>query len=128
MIARRPELADGVEKVCGTQSARNNRIRIVDVLIRSCAFEARLESILLGASLKIPFQQDRPKGDVRPKPDAPPKSAVRWLHETLPHGVERTQQMSSAPLRRVHACRRQRATQDDGAPLDSHSGTELFYL
>jgi hypothetical protein len=31
---------DGVEKVCGTQSARNNGIMVVNFLNRSCAFEA----------------------------------------------------------------------------------------
>src|SRR5215831_1880450 len=46
---------DAVEKVCGMPSARNNRITVADFLNRSCAFDGRLESILLGASLQNPF-------------------------------------------------------------------------
>jgi micrococcal nuclease len=38
---------DTVEKVCGMPSTRNNRINIADFLNRSCAFDARFESILL---------------------------------------------------------------------------------
>jgi len=38
-----------VEKVCGMPSVRNNRIMVADFLNRSCAFDARFESILLAA-------------------------------------------------------------------------------
>jgi len=43
--------------------ARNYRISGDDILNRSCAFHAGLESILLGDPSKILFQQYRPKAD-----------------------------------------------------------------
>jgi hypothetical protein len=36
-------------------STRNNRINIADFLNRSCTFDARFESILLGATPQNPF-------------------------------------------------------------------------
>jgi len=47
--------ADAVEKVCGVRSARNNRMMVAAFLIRSCAFDARFESVLLRASPQNPF-------------------------------------------------------------------------
>ena len=54
-------LADAVEKVRSVPSARNNRIILADFLNRSCAFDARFESILLAAAAQNPFQQHRPE-------------------------------------------------------------------
>ena len=59
-----PNLTDAVEKVCSVPSARNNRIILADFLNRSCAFDARFESILLAAPPKILFQQHRPVAEV----------------------------------------------------------------
>src|SRR5262252_7385122 len=50
---------DAVEKVGATLTTRNNRIAQAGFLNRSCAFDARLESILLEDSLKIFFRQYR---------------------------------------------------------------------
>jgi hypothetical protein len=44
--------------------ARNNRIMGANFLNQSCAFDARLESILLGDPLKILFQQHLPIDDI----------------------------------------------------------------
>jgi hypothetical protein len=52
-------MTDVVEKVCGVPPARNNRIMMADFLNRSCAFDARFESILLADPPKILFQQHR---------------------------------------------------------------------
>jgi len=52
-------LGDAVEKVDGIPAARNNRIVDADFLNRSCAFDARLKSKLLGQTLKILFRQHR---------------------------------------------------------------------
>jgi hypothetical protein len=41
-------MTDAVEKVRSRPPARNYRINGVDILNRSCAFRAGLESILLG--------------------------------------------------------------------------------
>jgi hypothetical protein len=57
-------LTDAVKKVGGMPLARNNRIMGANFLNQSCAFDARLESILLGDPLKILFQQHRPKAAV----------------------------------------------------------------
>src|SRR5262252_3867461 len=56
---------DAVEKVGATLTTRNNRIAQAGFLNRSCAFDARLESILLEDPLKIFFRQYRPKADIR---------------------------------------------------------------
>src|SRR5215813_1925826 len=56
-------LTDVVEKVGATLTTRNNRIAQAGFLNRSCAFAARLESILLEDPLKIFFRQYRPIGD-----------------------------------------------------------------
>jgi hypothetical protein len=48
-------LTDAVEKVLGMPPARNNRIMGAEFLNRSCAFDARLESMLLGDPPKNPF-------------------------------------------------------------------------
>jgi hypothetical protein len=53
-------LADAVEKVGATLTTRNNRIAQAGFLNRSCAFAARLESILLEDPLKIFFRRYRP--------------------------------------------------------------------
>ena len=50
---------DAVEKVSATLTTRNNGIAQAGFLNRSCAFDARLESILLGDPLKIFFRQYR---------------------------------------------------------------------
>src|SRR5215472_7941743 len=50
---------DAVEKVGATLTTRNNRIAQAGFLNRSCAFDARLESILLEDPLKIFFRQHR---------------------------------------------------------------------
>ena len=60
-----PLLADAVEKVSATLTTRNDRIAQAGFLNRSCAFDARLESILLEDPLKIFFRQYRPLGDAR---------------------------------------------------------------
>src|SRR5215831_19366010 len=54
---------DTVEKVGATLPTRNNRIAQAGFLNRSCAFAARLESILLEDPLKIFFRQYRPTRD-----------------------------------------------------------------
>src|SRR5215471_13536228 len=59
-----PLMTDAVEKVGATLTTRNNRIAQAGFLNRSCAFDARLESILLEDPLKIFFRQHRPIGDV----------------------------------------------------------------
>src|SRR5262245_48438392 len=46
---------DAVEKVGSVPPARNNRIAGTGFLYRSCAFDARLESILLASPLQNPF-------------------------------------------------------------------------
>jgi hypothetical protein len=46
---------DAVEKGAGMPAARNNRIMGAGFLNRSCAFYARLESILLGEHPQNPF-------------------------------------------------------------------------
>jgi hypothetical protein len=58
-------MTDTVEKVLGMAAPRNNRIIEADFLNRSCAFDTRLELILLGDPLKIFFQQYRPLAEVR---------------------------------------------------------------
>jgi len=50
-----PLLTDAVEKVDDMPPARNNRIMGADFLNRSCAFDARLESMLLGGPPRNPF-------------------------------------------------------------------------
>src|ERR1700680_3324031 len=50
-----PLWVDTVEKVPGMSPARNKRIMGVEFLNRSCAFDARLESMLLGDPPKNPF-------------------------------------------------------------------------
>jgi hypothetical protein len=47
---------DAVEKGHGAVSVRNNRIGSNDLLNRSCAFDACLESMLRGKPSKIFFQ------------------------------------------------------------------------
>src|SRR5262252_5869322 len=59
-----PLMTDAVEKVGATLTTRNNRIAQAGFLNRSCAFDARLESILLEDPLKIFFRQYRPEADV----------------------------------------------------------------
>jgi hypothetical protein len=59
-------MTDAVEKGRGMPPARNYRISGDDILNRSCAFHAGLESILLGTPPKILFQQHRPKADKGP--------------------------------------------------------------
>jgi hypothetical protein len=59
-------LADAVEKVDVAMPKRNNRIGEADILNRSCAFDAYLESILLQDPLKIFFRQHWPVCDMRP--------------------------------------------------------------
>jgi len=54
-----PLRIDAVEKVGVTLTTRNNRIAQAGFLNRSCAFDARLESILLEDPLKIFFRQYR---------------------------------------------------------------------
>jgi hypothetical protein len=49
--------ADVVEKVGGALTTRNNRIAHDDFLNLSCGLDARFESILLTAPLKIVFRQ-----------------------------------------------------------------------
>src|SRR5215472_9439323 len=63
MCSRRafPALTDAVEKVGATLPTRNNRIAQAGFLNRSCAFAARLESILLEDPLKIVFRQYQSK-------------------------------------------------------------------
>jgi hypothetical protein len=53
-------MTDTVEKVLGMAAPRNNRIIEADFLNRSCAFETRLELILLGDPLKIFFNSIDP--------------------------------------------------------------------
>jgi hypothetical protein len=48
-------MTDTVEKVPGMSPARNKRIMGAEFLNRSCAFDARLESMLLGDPPKNPF-------------------------------------------------------------------------
>jgi hypothetical protein len=48
-------MTDAVEKVGGMPLARNNRIMGANFLNQSCAFDARLESILLGDPPQNPF-------------------------------------------------------------------------
>jgi len=55
MHSRLPQRVDAVEKVPAMRSTRNNRIIVANLLNRSCAFQARFESILLGASPQNPF-------------------------------------------------------------------------
>jgi hypothetical protein len=77
-------LADAVEKVRSTPSARNNRITMADFLNRSCAFEARLESILLVApaqnlffnSIGPTLPQSASAWDVRNREDRLPYTAI----------------------------------------------------
>ena len=57
-------VTDAVEKVGATLPTRNNGIAQAGFLNRSCAFAARLESILLEDPLKIFFRQYRPEGDI----------------------------------------------------------------
>src|SRR5262252_5788708 len=65
MCSRRafPALTDAVEKVGATLPTRNNRIAQAGFLNRSCAFAARLESILLEDPLKIFFRQYRSRSE-----------------------------------------------------------------
>src|SRR5262252_9134080 len=60
-----PLLTDAVEKVGATLTTRNNRIAQAGFLNRSCAFDARLESILLEDPLKIFFRRHRPLADIQ---------------------------------------------------------------
>jgi hypothetical protein len=53
-------LTDGVEKVRRDRSARNNRIVTADATNRYCCFGADLESMLLGVTGQLVFQQHRP--------------------------------------------------------------------
>jgi hypothetical protein len=58
-----------LKKVRGTLSARSQSNRVADFLNRSCAFDACLESILLGASAQNPFLTHRPNSEIdRPWP------------------------------------------------------------
>src|SRR5687767_5970073 len=43
---------------------RNNRILGANFLNRSCAFDAHLESMLLGSSVKTPFRRHRRCADI----------------------------------------------------------------
>src|SRR5215470_18684206 len=52
------------KKFGATLTTRNNRIAQAGFLNRSCAFDARLESILLEEPLKIFFRQHRPIADI----------------------------------------------------------------
>src|SRR5215471_16536369 len=61
-VANGPMLS---KKVGATLTTRNNRIAQAGFLNRSCAFDARLESILLEDPLKIFFRQYRPVCDPR---------------------------------------------------------------
>src|SRR5262252_9332536 len=58
-----PLMTDAVEKVGATLTTRNNRIAQAGFLNRSCAFDARLESILLEDPLKIFFRQYRSRAE-----------------------------------------------------------------
>src|SRR5262252_10856098 len=85
--------ADAVEKVGATLPTRNNRIAQAGFLNRSCAFAARLESILLEDPLKIFFRQYRPKGDL----DVPSRTwQIRCEH---PH--VRFAELASARARNI---------------------------
>jgi hypothetical protein len=50
-----PLWVDAVEKVRDIPAERNNRIREVDFLNRTCAYDTRLESILLADPPENPF-------------------------------------------------------------------------
>jgi len=65
VIGKREGLTDGVEKVRRDRSARNNRIVTADATNRYCCFGADLESMLLGETGQILFQQHRPEADGR---------------------------------------------------------------
>jgi hypothetical protein len=58
-----PNWVDAAEKGLSMSPARNYRISGADILNRSCAFDADLESILLGDPPKILFQQHRSLAD-----------------------------------------------------------------
>src|SRR5262249_8393618 len=58
-----PLRVDAVEKVGATLTTRNNRIVQAGFLNRSCAFDARLESILLEDPLKIFFREYRSRAE-----------------------------------------------------------------
>jgi hypothetical protein len=64
LFAACPLRVDAVEKVGGMPLARNNQIMGANFLNQSCAFDARLESILLGDPFKILFQQHRSLADI----------------------------------------------------------------
>jgi hypothetical protein len=59
-----PLMTDAVEKGLSMPPARNYRISGADILNRSCALHADLESLLLGTPTKILFQQHR-QPDIR---------------------------------------------------------------
>src|SRR5215472_16294747 len=61
VVCKRRLRVDAVEKVGATLTTRNNRIAQAGFLNRSCAFDARLESIFLEEPLKIFFRQHRSK-------------------------------------------------------------------
>src|SRR3972149_2762630 len=58
-------LTDAVEKVDDMPPSRNNRIMGADFLNRSCAFDARLESMLLGGTPQNPFSTASTKSGCR---------------------------------------------------------------
>src|SRR5215471_154021 len=72
-----PLMTDAVEKVGATLTTRNNRIAQAGFLNRSCAFDARLESILLEDPLKIFFRQYRSKAERL----TPSKSSPQFIRE-----------------------------------------------
>src|SRR5262252_4993844 len=76
-----PLMTDAVEKVGATLTTRNNRIAQAGFLNRSCAFDARLESILLEDPLKIFFRQHRPIADLMllRKSEATARGAIKPL-------------------------------------------------
>src|SRR6266446_4081090 len=63
-----PLRVDAVEKGGGIQPAHNNRIMGASFLNRSCGFDARVESMLLGAPPQNLFQQQRSFFPVFPFP------------------------------------------------------------
>ena len=87
--------ADAVEKVRSILLTRNNRIRGVDFLSRTCAFDAHFESMLLGEPSKIVFRQHRPNADITANAETQPRAIIsierdqchenrgRWIYQRL---------------------------------------------
>src|SRR5262245_19215364 len=57
-------LTDAVEKLGDEHGARNKRIRVNGSLNRHCVRDSSFESKLLARTLKIVFQQHRPKAAI----------------------------------------------------------------